>query len=277
MNKLNKAQSGAVGPVEIVMILIIVGLVGLIGWRVYDARTDVSNRAFVSDEVVEFKPLPNDLSGIIDIDRLKTIVNDQTDGLSIVDLELKSEDGVLVYQVKLSDGSVLVINANDGSFIVKTEDDESDDENLPNLADLKIGFNDALKTALAEHEGGVRKIELELEDGVLVYSVRFIDGYRVDVNASNGSVIRTKDAKGESSRSNDDDSDDDNEAENEFEDDGEDDKRGSRQLSESDDDKEDDKQDDADDKDENEDEEDDEDEDEDEDDSEENDEEQEDN
>lgn len=38
----------------------------------------------------------------------------------------------------------------------------------------------------------IKKVETELEHGVLVYSVRFTDSSRVDVNSNNGSVVRTE-------------------------------------------------------------------------------------
>ena len=244
MNKLIKDQQGVVGPVEILMIAVIVGLVGFIGWRVYDARTDVSNSAVNPGEVVKIEPLPNDLSGIIDVDRLKTIVDEQAPGLTIVDLELKNEDGVLVYEAKLSDGSVIVINATDGTYVTKIEDDENDDEEVPGIQSLKIDFAAALKTALEQHDGQVRKIELEVEDGVVVYSVRFTDGFRVDINAENGGVTRTKNSKNDSNKSEDSDSNDDaDKNDDEFEDDGQDDKRGSRQSNDSEDDSDEDQQD----------------------------------
>lgn len=184
------------------------------------------------------------MSGIIDVDRLKTIVDEQAPGLTIVDLELKNEDGVLVYEAKLSDGSVMVINATDGTYVTKIDDDENDDEEVSGIQNLKIDFADALKTALAEHDGSVRKIELEVEDGVLVYSVRFTDGFRVEVNAESGSVTRTKSSKEDSDKSEDNDRNDDgNEAEDEFEDDGQDDRRGSRQSNDSEDDSDKDQQD----------------------------------
>ena len=250
MNKLIKDQQGVVGPVEILMIAVIVGLVGFIGWRVYDARTDVSNSAVNPGEVVKIEPLPNDLSGIIDVDRLKTIVDEQAPGLTIVDLELKNEDGVLVYEAKLSDGSVIVINATDGTYVTKIEDDENDDEEVPGIQSLKIDFAAALKTALAQHDGQVRKIELEVEDGVVVYSVRFTDGFRVDINAEDGGVTRTKNSKNDSKKSEDSDSNDANKNDDEFEDDGQDDKRGSRQSNDSEDDSDKDQQDSNDDNDE---------------------------
>lgn len=235
MQKIERDQQGAVGPVEIVMIAVIVGLVGFIGWRVYDARQDVSNRAVNPGEIVTIEPLPEDIEGVLEISKVKEIVLNES-GESMVDLELKNEDGVLVYEVKLSDGRVLIIDAKTGAVVEYSTDDEDSDESIP--ADAVIGISVARAIAIAKetHSGAVRKVELEFEDGVVVFSVRFTDGFRVDVNAASGDVTRTKSKNGESKTDKEDDEDDDKDDDSsakkadddEYEDDGDDDRQGSR-------------------------------------------------
>lgn len=55
----------------------------------------------------------------------------------------------------------------------------------------------------------IKKVETELEHGVLVYSVRFTDSSRVDVNSNNGSIVRTEQEDDDHSEDPDDDSHDD--------------------------------------------------------------------
>ena len=56
-------------------------------------------------------------------------------------------------------------------------------------------MQDARAKAQAERPGKtITKIELESEEGVIVYSVRFSDGGRVDVSAVDGTIKRVKDA-----------------------------------------------------------------------------------
>ena len=55
----------------------------------------------------------------------------------------------------------------------------------------------------------IKKVETELEHGVLVYSVRFTDSSRVDVNSNDGSIVRTEQEDDNHSEDSDNDSHDD--------------------------------------------------------------------
>ncbi|HEX7259601.1 MAG TPA: PepSY domain-containing protein [Candidatus Saccharimonadia bacterium] len=70
-----------------------------------------------------------------------------------------------------------------------------DDANRTTAQTPTITLTSAKSIAMAQHPGStIRKVELETEDGVLVYSVRFVDGARVDVRASTGAIERNEPA-----------------------------------------------------------------------------------
>ena len=69
---------------------------------------------------------------------------------------------------------------------------------LPSLA--KIKFQQALDAALAKAPGSVIKAELEVDDGVLMYSFEIVGANKriteVDIDAGNATVLGTEDESG---------------------------------------------------------------------------------
>lgn len=56
-----------------------------------------------------------------------------------------------------------------------------------------ISLSDAQAIAQAQFpDKTIRKVEAETEHGILVYSVRFTDGSRVDVSAADGSIVKSE-------------------------------------------------------------------------------------
>ncbi len=79
------------------------------------------------------------------------------------------------------------------------------------MADTTTGTSLAEAVALAEKQfptKKVEKVEKETEEGVAVWSVRFTDGSRVDVNIATGELTRTKDKTSDEDSSDSDDDDD---------------------------------------------------------------------
>lgn len=70
---------------------------------------------------------------------------------------------------------------------------------LPSLA--KITFQQALDAALAKAPGAVIKAELEVEDGILMYSFEIVGTNKgiteVEIDAGNGTVLGTEDESAE--------------------------------------------------------------------------------
>lgn len=133
---------------------------------------------------------------IIAVEKLKELVTKtEAPGTIIASVRLEKADGVLYYVVELPNGKQLIFNAQTGAKVTKDidDDDEQDEANLP--ADFAGGIGFAKAQAIAQGQrpsSVIRKVELELEDGKVVYSVRFTDKSRVDVDAKNGTIVRVK-------------------------------------------------------------------------------------
>lgn len=98
------------------------------------------------------------------------------------------------------------VNTQTGSVMVETDDNASSAEASVSLEDATVLANDTLPGRT------LKKVELETEHGVLVWSFRFTDGSRVDVDATNASIVEVRDEQSKTSddHKEDDSSDDDN-------------------------------------------------------------------
>lgn len=141
-------------------------------------------------------PLPTDLIGF---EKVRQLAAADKPGTVIREVELETEDGQLLYKVKLADGSFVLYNARSGVKVTKATGDAAkieQDDDLPAGFKPSISFDQARQTALKQKPGGtISKIELEMEEGKAVYSVRFSDEARVDVDAMSGAIVRTRAAK----------------------------------------------------------------------------------
>lgn len=192
-------QLGIVGHIEILVAVVVLSAIGFGAWRVMTANKDKAEEApqasVSSQEKIE--NLPTDLTDIKSIDEIKTLATD--DAATVSGIELELEEGILVYVVHFTDGSKAVFNAKTGSKLqlADNNDDEIDDsKTLPAGFTAAVSIQQAIDIAKKERpDATLRKVELEVEDGVVVYSVRFTDGSRVDVSAADGSVQRVKQAQ----------------------------------------------------------------------------------
>lgn len=214
MNK--NSQNGFSGVIVLLGILSLV-VVGAGGLAVYNNSQNKSQNASISteDEVEILEMLPTDLAGVQPVSIIQEKVA-LTDGVTIVSVELESEDGVLFYKVKLSDGSVVYFNALTAEVTTKpsdSDDDESEDGSIPSEFVASVSVDAARKIAQDIFpEKVIHKIKLKLEDGVVVYSIRFQGGARVDVSAVDGTVTRQKEQSSQSDNHSSDDSSDDSDS-----------------------------------------------------------------
>lgn len=215
--KLNKYQSGFTA-VEVTIVIAVIGILGFGAWRVIDMRSDKNKNTLASQE------LTADLTGIKAVDEIVSLAATDIGELQVVTVELEQKESDLVYFIKLSDGTVLAYNAKTGAKVQLTasEDDEKDDDGaLPAGYKPAVALQTAVQTAQIQRPGKtVSKVSLELEDGVAVYSVKFSDKGRVDVDAATGDVLRVKEPGQPDVKLRDDDNDiDDDGVENEQDDD----------------------------------------------------------
>ena len=192
MKKTHKNQSGFT-IVEILIVAAAIGIVGLVGWRFMDRQRESANPP---KQLNNQSVLPESLTGIKPIDEIITLAASEIAARQVLATELEQEDEGLVYSIKLSDGTVLMFDAKTGSKVqLKSPDgvDTDDDIPLPDGFKPAVTLVAAVQTAKSQRVGkAVEKVELEVEDGIVVYSVRFSDDGRVDIDATTGSVLRIR-------------------------------------------------------------------------------------
>lgn len=153
--------------------------------------------------------LPSDLESILSVDAIQIQALADEPNLTVVSIELENEDEGLLYKVRYSDGSVRFYDSKTGAAVARNQNAEVD-ESVPSDFVAGISINQARQVAQNQRPGKtITKIEIETENGVVVYSFRFSDNGRVDVNASNGSVLRVRGVDGQKQGSSTDDSSDD--------------------------------------------------------------------
>ena len=164
------------------------------GYYVYNNNQSPNLSQQNAAEVEQEDFLPDSLTNVKSVDEIRALAANELNGATIVGVELELEHGQLVYKVKLSDGRVLTFDAVSGVAMAESENNEIEhDEDIPAGFVAGISIDEARHIALKERPGKtIKKIELEMEEGVGVYSVRFTDSGRVDVNATNGEVVKVE-------------------------------------------------------------------------------------
>lgn len=192
MNTTHKNQNGFT-IIEILIVVTVLALLGFIGWKFVDSQEKSST---ASQQVNSELVLPKDLAGIKTIDEIITLATSDIASRQVLAAELELEDEGLVYSLILSDKAVLVYDAKTGSKVLLKDSDEvetDDDTPLPVGFKPAITLATAVETAKSQRVGKVvEKVELEVEDGIVVYSIRFTDKGRVDVDATTGTILRIR-------------------------------------------------------------------------------------
>lgn len=200
-------------------------VMAVVGFYAYDNRQENLARKTIIEDTIE---LPEQLDGVIGIEQMQTLAAvDAPAGATVTSVEIENEHGSVLYKVKFSDGSYRLYDAATGLPYVGTEEEALEtDESIPAGFVAGISLQEARDIAAVQRPGKtITKIELDVEEGTVVYSVRFSDDGRVDINATDGSVVRVKnpEAKKVESSSSNDDSDDSVDSEDHQEEDTEDD------------------------------------------------------
>lgn len=245
----NKTQIiSGFSAVEILIVIVVVGLLAGLGYTAYNQFSGSSqNSAISTSETLESSL--DQIDDILDLAEIQNIAVEEISDSEIVGLELEVDDGVLLYVVHYANGASRVFNAANGE-IVQLEDNDNDeiDDSKPLPANFvaRLTIQEAIRIAQQQRTNSqIRKVEIELENGVVVYSIRFTDESRVSVRATDGEIQRLRDETGEDiikldddfdndGKKNGEDSDDDNDGRMDDEDD--DDDNDGRRDSEDDDD-----------------------------------------
>ncbi|HXH26413.1 MAG TPA: PepSY domain-containing protein [Candidatus Acidoferrum sp.] len=188
----DQKQAGFIHLLEIIIIAIVVlGLAGYIGYRVINQRTGSVQNSLTT------LPLNNTSStGILSEDAIKQLALQKVPDATISTIALEQTSAQPIFTVKLGNGKTLLFNAKTGDEVSGTvNDDQSEGASveIPRSTAAKLTFDQARQIAQAQNPRGViTKIELEGEDSHLVYSVRFSDGSRIDIDAVSGAVVKTQ-------------------------------------------------------------------------------------
>jgi len=197
-----KRQSGFT-IVEIGIGVVILVVIGLLGWKFFSSMQSNSQKDGVAQSIQTSDIDPAKLTDLTDIATIQKSALDGKEGATLTGVQLKTEDGKLVYQATLSDGSVLTFDATTGAKL--SEEKEKADhaaKSLPANFSGGIGLAKAVEVAKTTvPNSAVRELELEEDDGLLVYRIKFANEAQVDVDATTGAIIRSKAAKKEESRS----------------------------------------------------------------------------
>ncbi|MFK2825770.1 PepSY domain-containing protein [Bacillus sp. B190/17] len=122
---------------------------------------------------------------------------------TVKEAELDDEDGTVIYEIKVQgkDGSEqeVKVDAQTGKVInvEKEEEDDDDQQEQEMLAkQAKISEKESIQIALGKVAGTVKEVELDDEDGTVIYEVKVQgkDGseQEVKVDAQTGKVIGTE-------------------------------------------------------------------------------------
>ena len=188
-----KTNQNGFAHITIILVIVVIGVISVAGWRVLDRQRE-NNKPV--GQLNNQQILPENLAGIKSIDEIITFAATEIAARQVLSAELEQEDEGLVYLIKLSDETVLAFDAMTGNKVQHNYHDEGetdDDTALPAGFKPAITLDAAVQTAKSQRIGkAVEKVELEVEDGIVVYSVRFSDDGRVDIDATTGSVLRIR-------------------------------------------------------------------------------------
>lgn len=197
MKKVNSTKFGKVLlKSRFASLAVAVGILGLVAGT---SATISGNRA--EKTALQGVAIPTDLNDVLSINDIRTKAAALAPtGVSITQVELEQEHGGLFYKVKFSDGTFRLFNARTGEAVNSTSGGIETNGTVPADFNPSITLQQAREIAQNQRpDKTITKIELESEEGAVVYSVRFSDGGRVDVNATNGSVSRVEGSSSSSS------------------------------------------------------------------------------
>lgn len=137
----------------------------------------------------------------VDFKQAKEIALKEAKTGKLVQIELENKKNKPVYEVTILDGNTekeYKIDANSGKLLKNSTEDISDDKEDVQLskATPKLALEDAENKAKEKYSTAqLREIELEKENGKLVYKVKMYDNnkkIKLIIDANNGSIISDK-------------------------------------------------------------------------------------
>lgn len=208
-------RNNETGIAHLGLVLLLVGVLGVVGlgyWRVSSSNKTV-NRSADDSQIEQVQTLPQNLQDLKTLDEVGVIAGATSD-VSIIKFVLESKDGAFVYKVVLSNGKKLVIDASTGNVLSEETTDVSEDDKIPAGIQITTSPADAYRLAAANSTSPIKSIEMEVEDKKVVYKIEFLDGSKVEIDASSGAILKSE-IKDESGEDEDEDESEDNQDEDE--------------------------------------------------------------
>ena len=175
--------------------MIIIAVIGVIGFASYYVMGRNNNEEQASIDTVNsiesIEELPNNLEGIKTMEEIEEIAGANSE-VSIINFKLESKDGKYEYIVILSDGRKLVIDASTGKVLSEETTDVSEDDKIPAGISVNVTPSEAYAIASAQSTSSIKQIEFEVEDKKVTYKVEFRDGSKVEIDATNGNIIKSE-------------------------------------------------------------------------------------
>lgn len=186
--KNNQNQAGSATAALLVVLAVVV--IGGAGYLVYVKNHDTTTAHVATTPAADH--LPAKLAGLKTLAEVKPKAKADADGQDIVSVDLQQDGGKPVYMFKLANGRILLYDAKTGGKLTDRKTTVGKDaQALPDQFVPTITMEQAMQTAQAQLPGKtVTKIQLQNEERVVVYSVRFSQGGRVDVNAKTGELVK---------------------------------------------------------------------------------------
>lgn len=199
MKKLN--QSGMAHAA--ILLVFVVAALGGVGYYVYAQNHDNTTKSNETEVQTLDEDLPVVLpADLLSIDKIQELSNAKKPDTQITGIELESENGQLIYLVRLSDGTNLLLDAKTGDTVtgIKVEKDDDKTDDLPKSFNSTITISKAFEIAKNKNPNGtIKQIELEVEDGKVVFSIKFTDGTKVIVDAESGNIVKIKTSESKNS------------------------------------------------------------------------------
>lgn len=198
--KRNLSGAKIIGTVVVVVIAFIIGVDAYIFKQIGNTKNESATSREDSQTGSSLQEsLP---ANLLTIEQVKALATQEASNNPVASIELEKEDSVHLYKVSLADGQTIFFNAETGAKVKDTPATEAPAAAvLPDNLPKNIDFKKVQEIAQAKNPHAViRKIEVEQQGDITVFSVQFKDGSRLDINATDGSIIRTEAAKDKSAK-----------------------------------------------------------------------------
>lgn len=220
--------------VEGLIVIAVIGVLGFSGYYVVNRNNDETQLSVDTSESSELsEELPLNLEGLKSIEEIESIAG-VSDSVSVLSYKLETSDSKTEYVIVLSNGKKIVIDARTGEVL---SEENTDVSSYSSVAPVNVSLNEAYTLATSRYSSPVKEIEFEIEDDKATYKIEYLDGSKVEIDASTGSVVKSETKDEEYEDSSDDSEDDDSSSDDYEEEDEEDEENEEDESSEDSEDK----------------------------------------